>query len=37
MINAIRTATHTTMNDDELAQALVDRLPMDNEGALFWS
>lgn len=37
MISAIRTATHSTMSDDELTKALVDRLPSDTEGPLFWA
>jgi hypothetical protein len=37
MLNAIRTATNADMSDSELATALVDRLPHDDQGPLFWA
>ena len=37
MLDAIRNATHANMNDTELAAALVDRLPHDDQGAMFWA
>lgn len=35
-ISKIREMNGLTMSDSELAQQLVDRLPVDNEGAMFW-
>ncbi len=37
MLNAIRTATQADMSDNELAAALVDRCPTDDQGPLFWA
>lgn len=37
MLSTIREMNGLNMNDNELAQALVDTLPCDNEGALFWA
>ncbi len=37
MFDAIRIAAHADMNDTELAAALVDRCPTDDNGPLFWA
>lgn len=37
MLNSVRNAIDPTMSDSELAAKLIDCLPTDNEGAMFWA
>jgi|GEM_PF-1430938 len=37
MFDKIRTTAHCSMTDSELTAAMVNRLPHDDEGAMFWA
>jgi len=37
MLKAVRTATNPALSDDQIAEMLMDRLPHDDEGAMFWA
>ncbi len=37
MLKAVRTATDPNLSDDQITEMLMNRLPHDDEGAMFWA